>query len=258
MIQQIQISYNQFILMAKKTNRNWMWFVGATALWLGSYFVIRFIFKLENGNAGAFGDQFGAINALFTGLSFAGIIITLRQQQEELNAQRREFMTSRAMTIVYKQVELISNIVNNISYNPHPVQIKMWNFDNYHKYDINGIFAIKHFKSKISNSEDKLKIILEFKEIIYIVLNGVSNSVSLLIKTRINETMSDDDALFVFESFKYNIDHRVWDFIDTLRKVEWENKSDIFSEIKHDIQIISSFLIEMDLLNNKENKEKLC
>ena len=242
--------------MAKKTNKSWMWFAGAVVFWLGSYFYIRFYLELKNGDAGTFGDQFGAINALFTGLSFAGIIITLRQQQEELNAQRREFMTSRAMTIVYKQVELISNIVNNISYNPNPVQMKMWNFDNYHKLDINGIFAINYFMSKIVNSDNKIKIIKEFKGIIYNIINSISNSVSLLVKTRLNENMSDSDALFVFESFKYNIDHRVWDFIETLRQIKWEESDTELEDIKNDVKKISSFLDEMELLITKVNKSK--
>lgn len=38
---------------------------------------------------GQFGDLFGSINALFSGLAFAGMIITLHQQHEDLNYQRK-------------------------------------------------------------------------------------------------------------------------------------------------------------------------
>lgn len=37
---------------------------------------------------GQFGDMFGAINALFSGLAFAGIIYSIRQQNEDLEIQR--------------------------------------------------------------------------------------------------------------------------------------------------------------------------
>ena len=39
---------------------------------------------------GQFGDMFGAINALFSGLAFAGLIITILLQRKELSAQQGE------------------------------------------------------------------------------------------------------------------------------------------------------------------------
>jgi hypothetical protein len=48
---------------------------------------------------GQFGDMFGALNALFSGLAFAGIIYTIRQQKEELELQREELrLTRRELT----------------------------------------------------------------------------------------------------------------------------------------------------------------
>src|SRR5688572_20161963 len=44
---------------------------------------------------GQFGDMFGAVNALFSGLAFAGIILTILLQREELKAQREELILSR-------------------------------------------------------------------------------------------------------------------------------------------------------------------
>src|SRR5687768_11681898 len=44
---------------------------------------------------GQFGDMFGAINALFSGLAFAGIIITILLQGRELALQRNELSLTR-------------------------------------------------------------------------------------------------------------------------------------------------------------------
>ena len=44
---------------------------------------------------GQTGDQFGAINALFSGLAFAGLITTLLLQRQELELQRRELALTR-------------------------------------------------------------------------------------------------------------------------------------------------------------------
>jgi hypothetical protein len=44
---------------------------------------------------GTFGDMFGAVNALFSGLAFAGIIYTILLQRQELELQRRELAETR-------------------------------------------------------------------------------------------------------------------------------------------------------------------
>ncbi|MCA0450752.1 MAG: hypothetical protein LCH62_13440 [Proteobacteria bacterium] len=44
---------------------------------------------------GQFGDLFGAVNALFSGLAFAGVIVTILLQREELRLQRLELSQTR-------------------------------------------------------------------------------------------------------------------------------------------------------------------
>jgi hypothetical protein len=44
---------------------------------------------------GQFGDMFGAVNALFSGLAFSGIIYTILMQREELSLQREELKLNR-------------------------------------------------------------------------------------------------------------------------------------------------------------------
>jgi hypothetical protein len=63
-------------------------------------------------DAGTFGDSYGALNAVFSGLAFAGVIITIQFQRKELGVQqqelkdtRKEFMVNRITNIIYKQLE---------------------------------------------------------------------------------------------------------------------------------------------------------
>lgn len=44
---------------------------------------------------GTFGDSFGAVNSLFSGLAFAGIIYTILLQRKELSLQRQELIETR-------------------------------------------------------------------------------------------------------------------------------------------------------------------
>lgn len=69
-------------------------FLAVVFIWWLSWDLIdkRFICPEDKG---AFGDQFGAVNALFSGLAFAGLIVTLLYQKEELKLQREELAQTR-------------------------------------------------------------------------------------------------------------------------------------------------------------------
>jgi len=62
-------------------------FLGYWHLWWD-----RFGTPLSPGTAG---DMFGALTSLFTGLAFAGVIITMLMQNEDLELQRRELQETR-------------------------------------------------------------------------------------------------------------------------------------------------------------------
>jgi len=46
-------------------------------------------------NPGTFGDSFGIINALFTGLAFSGLIVTIMLQYEAIKIQQQDLQESR-------------------------------------------------------------------------------------------------------------------------------------------------------------------
>lgn len=65
-------------------------------LWyLNWWYVEKTIPADEISNRGIFGDQFGAITSLFSGLAFAGLIITIILQTQELALQRLDLKETR-------------------------------------------------------------------------------------------------------------------------------------------------------------------
>lgn len=54
-----------------------------------------FLLIPDSTQRGTFGDMFGAVNALFSGLAFAGIIYTITLQRQELSLQREELILTR-------------------------------------------------------------------------------------------------------------------------------------------------------------------
>lgn len=63
-------------------------------LWGGSWFIISRGLSTWQERA-AFGDMFGVVNALFSGLAFAGVIIAIMLQLKELRLQREELEHTR-------------------------------------------------------------------------------------------------------------------------------------------------------------------
>lgn len=64
--------------------------IGIVLLWCGSGVAL---YRMPE--RGTFGDMFGAVNALFSGLAFLGVILAIVLQYEELKEQRREIQQSR-------------------------------------------------------------------------------------------------------------------------------------------------------------------
>lgn len=65
------------------------------AVWLG-YPLIAAVISPELQDRALFGDAYGSLNTLFSGLAFAGLIYTVILQKEELSLQRKELELTRA------------------------------------------------------------------------------------------------------------------------------------------------------------------
>ncbi len=90
----------------KKTNSNradssnlGCWIIGGVitiaVLWAGTGLGIYWLLP-DATEHGTFGDMFGAINSLFSGLAFLGVIVAILLQKEELRLQREELEQTRA------------------------------------------------------------------------------------------------------------------------------------------------------------------
>lgn len=96
-------------------------------VWAASFvFIYQYFDKWEK--RGQFGDLFGSVNALFSGLAFAGLIITIRQQHKDLEYQRQAIDQSkkdinqqnetmkieRFENTFFKMIEVQQSIVNDL------------------------------------------------------------------------------------------------------------------------------------------------
>lgn len=72
----------------------WLLVTLVALLWLGNWYLLSMYIK-DGQSRGQFGDQFGSVNALFSGLAFAGLISAIILQKRELTLQREQLELQR-------------------------------------------------------------------------------------------------------------------------------------------------------------------
>jgi hypothetical protein len=85
--------------------------VSVVALWLSSLWLIIWCFN-DWPSRGQFGDLFGAVNALFSGLAFAGLIYTILLQKEELTKTQAELDESKNMQVTNLKLVRLNSLVS--------------------------------------------------------------------------------------------------------------------------------------------------
>lgn len=85
------------IKLVKKNNYGHLWKLlgGITIAWLVSMVILYLFFRKNAPETAQFGDMFGVVNALFSGLALGGVIYTIFLQKDELKLQRKELRETR-------------------------------------------------------------------------------------------------------------------------------------------------------------------
>lgn len=79
--------------------------LGVILLWALSVVIIMTF--VDRDFRGVAGDMFGAVNSLFSGLAFAGIIYTIAIQREELKEQQKAIsMQTEELSLQRKAIEM--------------------------------------------------------------------------------------------------------------------------------------------------------
>ena len=87
-----------------KKNIVWLMFGGVILLFLLNFSMVFFVDDKDI--RGSFGDQFGAVNALFSGLAFTGLIYTIILQRRDLELQRHDLKLQRdELALTRKEME---------------------------------------------------------------------------------------------------------------------------------------------------------
>lgn len=81
-------------------------FAGVLLIWIASPFVMKWFFSTW-AERGVVGDSFGAVNALFSGMAFAGVVVALWLQREQMRIQSHEFQLNlSALTTQIREMQI--------------------------------------------------------------------------------------------------------------------------------------------------------
>ena len=71
-----------------------------TCIWAASAMVL--VLTVDDfSKSGTFGDSFGVLNTLFSGLAFAGIVMSIKMQNDEMREQRKELQKQKIAAQLY-------------------------------------------------------------------------------------------------------------------------------------------------------------
>lgn len=104
---------------AERLSLAFLFVVIVLALWSGSWGLMKIF--IEPQDRGQFGDQFGAVNALFSGLAFAALVYTIylqrieiRQTQDEMKEQNQTFALQTFESSFFSLLSQHNELINNI------------------------------------------------------------------------------------------------------------------------------------------------
>ncbi|MUK42436.1 hypothetical protein GNP61_12830 [Aliivibrio fischeri] len=139
--------------------------IGGAIIAIGSYAGILIylawpINEVSINKAGVFGDSFGILTSLFSALAFAGMIITILLQKEELGLQRKELADTRHEIAAQKEILRTQSFNDNFYrlldyYKDNLSQVVV--FDKESNQNISGVSALKYLLDKFSEKQQEYK-----------------------------------------------------------------------------------------------------
>lgn len=214
-------------------------FIAIVFLWIASGIAL-FFYK----DRGTFGDMFGSINTLFSGLAFGGIIYTIYQQRAEFKLQREELILQR-QEVAQTNKELGEQVVN---IKIQRFETSFFNMLTLHHEIVRSAFLEDTIKS--GNTKISAGILLpEYKDVMH---NG--RGVFFFLNKRYDIEFSNK-----LVEYKLNNDFSYTNILSVIAVLE--NTSDDFfdaynSELGHYLRNFSTIIELIDELENVEVVEK--
>jgi hypothetical protein len=149
---------------------------------------------------GQFGDMFGSVNALFSGLAFAGIIFTIYLQMQELAEQRKEFKEQtetmwlqRFEVTFFNLLSLHNKVVDDLKHEWYDEKISDFKFKTGKEAFLHIIVDVLTAVKDIPFPDEQGKLKETYEKLASGFILGLNNYIQSL--TRIIVFVKDSDLL---------------------------------------------------------------
>jgi len=142
-------------------------------LWIGTYFFLK---DKPKEDRGTYGDMFGTINSLFSGLALAGIILTILLQRKELKLQRDELRDTRKEFETQNETLKLQRFENTFFnlLNQHHQIVNAIDFRYYKSKEKDGMYIAEMLSGK---SEDKEIVTIIGRDVFRYKYNKMINDI---------------------------------------------------------------------------------
>ncbi len=181
------------------------------------YFNYLYAFNLPKDDQGTFGDMFGASNALFTGLSFTCIIITIILQNKQINESKKEMFDQNANF----QIQMFENTFFNLINIQHQFISTM---NSSEETSSDGIVVEKKYTGR--------GVFLDMFGVLYAKINSEGDNF-------------EKEYDFYYENLNYHLDHYFNNFFQIITFVE---QSEIILKKRKYLEILRAQLSEHEIL----------
>jgi hypothetical protein len=194
-------------------------------LWILSW-ILLLCFLPNPEKRGQFGDMFGAVNSLFSGLALCGVVYSILLQQEANRLSNYQFRFNHILDIVNKQTEIFNN------------RIMEFSFQDQNGNNLNFQEGIKFFKTIENNSQASRTFIERNKDTIYSILPFIYHSNKFTHNLIDEESISDTDKDRLKRLYFLNQNRSVIDYyslnteILNAENAEYESLSSDLKEIR--------------------------
>jgi hypothetical protein len=205
--------------------------IGCSVLLVAGLWFVNLCYSFTTNNANEMGDSFGIVNSLFSGLAFAGLIVTILLQKEELKEQRKEIIQqTKALNQQSKELESQKVVLENQLLHSNHQRFETTFFNMIEKYRIQASmltmpeipyvlnnsqvqdsFVKRHFNYSYSDAHGyvlikrlyngSLRIKLELNEERMLI-----KSINILVTPLVNQLILQIDSIF-----EYVYHHRFYD-----------------------------------------------
>ena len=229
----------------------WKWIIGLLSIAILMILNYAFIHSEYGrpGSPGAFGDSFGGVGALFSGIALIGVFITLSAQQKQLQEQQSFLARAEMNDTFFELLKIFEKVQSKICSNFDENRKSAPIHELFHSIQIDSNKSVeaifKSFESKHTIVLDSyfrtLKYMLKFLE-----ANPLEDDKTRLYSNLLRTQISPEEAGLIFINIQYHATKSVEELKSKKKLIDLVQHYKLLASIRNWSAVDESLRLEID------------